>query len=197
MAMMRPESRSANMWIWTWICAVYVYFLGPQNLDVCLCFGISKSGDKYCWSIRYSKGPWMWCRWWHLNPDPLICESGPGYVQCVCFVFGTSKGGLMGWSKLKGAVDATAKGPESRSANLWIRIRTWICAMCVCVWGSQIPSQRQDRERSKPGLSKESVAAVALRSFSSFADAALDRQMFCPIRYVSFHILVLSVCHRR
>jgi len=34
MAMMRPESRSAKMWIWTWICAVYVYFLGPQNLDV-------------------------------------------------------------------------------------------------------------------------------------------------------------------
>jgi hypothetical protein len=58
MAMMRPESRSANMWIWTWICAAYVYVLGPQNLDVCLCFGISKSGDKYCWSIRCTqRGP--------------------------------------------------------------------------------------------------------------------------------------------
>ncbi len=68
-----------------------------------------------------------------------------------------------GWSKLKGAVDATVKGPESRSANLWIRIRTWICAMCVCVRGPQIPLQRQDRERSKPGLSEESVAALALR----------------------------------
>ncbi len=124
----------------------------------------------------------------------------------VLFCVWDLKRWIDGWSKLKGAVDATVKGPESRSANLWIGIRTWICAMCACVWGSQIPLQRQDRERSKPGLSEESVAAIALRcvalalrsrSFFFFADAALDRQIFCSIRYVSFHILVLSVCHKR
>jgi hypothetical protein len=81
----------------------------------------------------------------------------------VLFFVWDLKRWIDGWLNLKGAVDATVKGPQSRSANLWIRIRTWICARCVCVWGSQIPLQRQDRERSNPGLSEESVAAVAFR----------------------------------
>jgi hypothetical protein len=51
----------------------------------------------------------------------------------VLFCVWDLKRWIDGWSKLKGAVDATVKGPESRSANLWIRIRTWICAMRVCL----------------------------------------------------------------
>ncbi len=101
-----------------------------------------------------------------------------------CFVFGTSKGGLMVGQNSKGAVDATVKGPESRSVNLSIRIRTWICAMCVCVWGSQIPLQRQDRERSKPGLSKESVAAVASRCVALCCCQRSSNLLLHQVRFV-------------
>lgn len=75
--MMAPESRSTNLWIRTWICAV-----------CCFVFGTSKGGLMVG---QNSKGPWM-RQWRDLNPDPLICGSGsgPGFVPCVR-VFGDLK----------------------------------------------------------------------------------------------------------
>jgi hypothetical protein len=86
----------------------------------------------------------------------------------VLFCVWDLKRWIDGWSNLKGAVDATMKGPESRSANLWITIRTWICALCVCVFGDLKSSckDRIEREASQayPKRASLLLPCVALRT---------------------------------
>jgi hypothetical protein len=48
---------------------MYVYVLGPQNLDVCLCFGTSKSG---CMPMFWDLKIWMY-----------VCVLGPQNLD-VC-----------------------------------------------------------------------------------------------------------------
>ncbi len=135
-----------------------------------------------------------------MNQDLDMCS--------VLFCVWDLKRWIDGWSKLKGAVVATVKGRESRSANLWIRIRTWICAMCVCVFEDlkSLCKDRIEREASQAYPKRASLPCLALRCALLLPAVAklfllrrcrLDRQIFCSIRYVSFHILVLSVCHKR